>query len=279
MGNRAGTEQPPAANADQPITVMVPMGGLGTRFQKEGYKEPKPFIRILEKEMILWVLDHLTFREDDELVLVFNPSWLRMGELVNSIIKPQYPRVRIVHLSGETRGAADTVRIGLENVPDDVKKKPVMLVDCDTYYTADIIGMYRANSLKNASFVFHDTQKEPKYSYCTLDEGSDPPAITSTKEKVKISDWANSGCYCFASGDELLRECNELLNKKKTQKSQDGVGEYYTSGVITQMLDKKRPFVALKLETQDITVLGTPAQVRAFEGKLAPNPLRCRCGW
>jgi NDP-sugar pyrophosphorylase family protein len=258
---------------------MVPMGGLGTRFQKEGYKEPKPFIRILGKEMILWVLDNLTLRDDDELVLVFNPSWLRMGELVNRIIRPLYPRVRMVHLSGETRGAADTVRIGLANVPDEVRKKPVMLVDCDTYYTADIVSMYRAASLQNASFVFHDTKPEPKYSYCTLKDGTEPPAITGTKEKVKISDWANSGCYCFASGDELLRECDELLNRKKTQQSQDGVGEYYTSGVITQMLEKKRPFVALKLETEEMQVLGTPAQVRAFEGKLAPAPRRCRCGW
>ena len=41
------------------MNVIVPLGGLGTRFQNEGYNRPKPFVRVLGKEMILWVLDSL----------------------------------------------------------------------------------------------------------------------------------------------------------------------------------------------------------------------------
>ena len=44
--------------------VALPAIGRGqgayvTRFQNEGYNRPKPFVRVLGKEMILWVLDSL----------------------------------------------------------------------------------------------------------------------------------------------------------------------------------------------------------------------------
>ena len=72
--------------------------------------------------------------------------------------------------------------------------------------------------------------------------------ITQVKEKVKISDHANSGCYCFASGRELATQCQALLDAGSTQLSQDAVGEYYTSGVIAVMIDEGHTFVALQID-------------------------------
>ena len=37
------------------MNIIIPLGGLGSRFQTEGYARPKPFVRVLGKEMILWV--------------------------------------------------------------------------------------------------------------------------------------------------------------------------------------------------------------------------------
>lgn len=95
-------------------------------------------------------------------------------------------------------------------------------------------------------------------SYVEVGEGD---LIRSVKEKVKISDWANSGCYCFRNGVELENECALLLESGEKQLSQDKVPEYYTSGVIATMLAKGAPFKALKLQRNDFHVLGTPPQV------------------
>ena len=59
-----------------PLTVMIPLGGIGSRFQKEGYTKPKPFVSVLGKPMILWVLDSLKLSPQDALVVVYNPSWM-----------------------------------------------------------------------------------------------------------------------------------------------------------------------------------------------------------
>ena len=67
------------------MNVMVPLGGIGSRFQKEGYKYPKPFVRVLGKEMILWVVDSLKLRKEDSLVVVYNPAFLDMRELMEMV--------------------------------------------------------------------------------------------------------------------------------------------------------------------------------------------------
>ena len=119
------------------MNVMVPLGGIGSRFQKEGYKYPKPFVRVLGKEMILWVIDSLKLRKEDSLVVVYNPAFLDMRELMEMVVQ-HVPGTILVELPGPTRGAAETVRIGLEGLSASQRSRPTMLVDGDAFYTVDI---------------------------------------------------------------------------------------------------------------------------------------------
>mmetsp|Transcript_51521 Transcript_51521/g.149656 ORF Transcript_51521/g.149656 Transcript_51521/m.149656 type:complete len:498 (+) Transcript_51521:70-1563(+) len=249
--------------AEVAVNVIVPLGGLGSRFQKEGYvTRPKPFVPVLGKPMILWVLEHLTLGKEDKLVIVYNPSFMNIGNFMKEVVRDKYPDCALVELPGPTRGAAETVLLGLQGLEEDARKRPTMLVDGDTFYTADIVSKFREVAAgHNAVFCFHDIQEKPIYSYITMDAEDN---ITEVKEKVKISDWANSGCYCFRDGTQLASECEALIESNSKQESQDGIGEFYTSGVIAAMIAKKEPFRALKLEVPDIHVLGTPAQVEEF---------------
>ena len=51
--------------------------------------------------------------------------------------------------------------------------------------------------------------------------GADGKQITAIKEKVKISDWANTGCYCFRDGQQLLKYCAQIIERGETQLSQE----------------------------------------------------------
>ena len=171
------------------MTVMVPLGGIGSRFQKEGYAQPKPFVSVLGKPMILHVLDSLRLGPNDSLVIVYNPAW--MSPKFWGAVKAKYPSLRLVELPGATRGAAETVLIGLHGLPKSLRSQPVMLVDGDCFYDEDIVAQYRAiASRSNGVFFFVDTQPKPIYSYIVFDPAS--RRITQVKEKVKISDHANT---------------------------------------------------------------------------------------
>ena len=55
-----------------------------------------------------------------------------------------------------------------------------------------------------------------------------------------------------------------LLDAGSTQLSQDAIGEYYTSGVIAQMIEAGGPFRAIEIQPSQYHVLGTPSQLQAF---------------
>ena len=93
--------------------MIIPLGGIGSRFQKEGYERPKPFIRVLGKEMILWVVDSLKLAPEDRLVIVYNPGFMSLNDYME-IVRERVPDVIFVQLAGPTRGAAETVLFGLQ---------------------------------------------------------------------------------------------------------------------------------------------------------------------
>ena len=41
------------------MIVVIHLGGVGKRFSDLGYKDPKPLIKVLGKEIIFWVVDNL----------------------------------------------------------------------------------------------------------------------------------------------------------------------------------------------------------------------------
>jgi NDP-sugar pyrophosphorylase family protein len=91
---------------------------------RQGYvTRPKPFVRVLGKEMLLWLIDRLNLGPEDHLVICFNPAYLCTGELMRRFVQDQYPNVILVELKGDTRGAAETVMIALEALPAHLKTR------------------------------------------------------------------------------------------------------------------------------------------------------------
>ena len=85
--------------------ILIPMAGLGSRFQKVGYKDPKPLIPINGKPMIEQVIDSLNL--DGQWIFVVQQEHIdkyhidkRLKEIrPNSIVVPLLGlmRVRLVH--------------------------------------------------------------------------------------------------------------------------------------------------------------------------------------
>ena len=100
------------------LTVMIPLGGLGSRFAKDGYTmRTKPFVRVLGKEMLLWLTDQLNLRKDDVLVIVYNPAFSNIKVCMETILRPKlWDRVRFVELAGSTSGGAETVFLGVDGL-------------------------------------------------------------------------------------------------------------------------------------------------------------------
>jgi capsule biosynthesis phosphatase len=128
-----------------------------------------------------------------------------------------------------------------------------MIMDCDSIYSEDVILKYKNSSFKNAIFCFLDFQKAAIYSYSKIFEGK----VIDVKEKEKISNYANSGIYCFENGNVLKKYCTKIIKNGKRQKN-----EFYISGVYKEMIRDKLVIEAIIIE-KNICV-GTPNQLKSY---------------
>ena len=235
------------------MNILIPIGGIGERFKQDGYNSHKPLINVLGKLMIQHVIDCLNLSEKDNVIIVYNKilkehSFTQRIQCKNKII--------FIELPYQTKGAAETVLYGLKNIPNQLMKNNTIILDCDNFYTCDILQQYRNNRTKNAVFSFEDTLSKPIYSYVKTDAQN---RVLEIREKVKISDNANTGCYCFESGSVLKTYCELIMEKEIVENN-----EYYMSCVIKEMLNNNKQIACIKINKEHFHCLGTPMHVKIF---------------
>jgi NDP-sugar pyrophosphorylase family protein len=112
------------------MNVIIPIGGTGERFKEDGYNSPKPLIKVLGKHMLQHVLDCLNLKQEDNVIIVYNKTLKdysfkeRLNIKTNSMF---------IELPTQTKGAAETVLYGLQNIPTHLMKNNTIVLDCDNF--------------------------------------------------------------------------------------------------------------------------------------------------
>lgn len=245
------------------MNVIIPLGGMGERFLNEGYNKPKPLIQILGKTMIQHVIDSLILDKDDKIIIIYN-KWLNKYGF-EDVISRNYTNVILINLSIQTEGAVQTILYGLEYIKktnQTLLNNKTVIIDGDTVYNIDILS-YLRNQEFSSVVCFEDVMVEPIYSYIKIDENLN---ILDIKEKSKISNYANTGCYFFEDNNVLIEYCDNIIKENVREKN-----EFYTSCVIKKMLNDQLTFKAIIINVCDFDCIGTPNQLKQYSIKNEKN--------
>jgi capsule biosynthesis phosphatase len=232
------------------MIIIIPLGGIGDRFKKHGYKTPKALIKIFGKPILYYLLDNLNLQDIDFICIPYNIEY-SLYNFEETLIH-NYPNIKFkfIKLEHNTEGAAETINIGLKYIGD--IDKPVICLDGDNFYTTNIIKLWNS---KNMIFTFKDLSETNIYSYVKLKEDR----VIDIIEKEKISNNACSGAYGFSSSKQLFKYTQKILDNKIKQK-----GEYYTSTIIKEMINDDYVFNYSNIDTNNYHCLGTPIQLMYF---------------
>lgn len=234
------------------MNIIIPLGGMGERFKNDGYTKPKPLIKIFGKEMIYYLIDNLKVNESDQIYIIYHHDLDKYN--FKEKIQNRYKNITLIKLNRVTQGAAETLLYGLNNIDYTNRNKKTVVLDCDTFYTYDVLKFREMEH--NVVYCFRDDQDKPIYSYVKLGDNN---IINNIREKHKISEYANTGCYCFASGIILAEYCNKIINENIRENN-----EYYTSCAIAKMLEDGHIFKAQIIGKEDFQCVGTPLQLKIF---------------
>ena len=205
----AGTGVP--LRDESSLNVIIPMGGSGEAFREAGYTAPKPMIKIAGRPMLLHILDQLRLRLGDVVWLIIpNDMFLKFKAHLH--LSSEFPSVdiRICTFTCQTRGATETIFIGLQHMTTAELSRRTLCLDCDTLFFSDVLSMFRAVPKgMGMSAYFVDSGTAALYSYLRLDAHS---MIAEVREKNAISDLANNGAYGFPTGALLRKFIQEVLD-------------------------------------------------------------------
>jgi len=239
------------------MNIIIPLGGKGERFRKKGYDKPKPLIKVFNKEILFYVIDNLVINKDDKIFIIYNKDLDNYD--FSNIIKNKYTNINLIKLDRDTKGASETVFIGLNEIINNYSyNKKSILIDGDTFYTEDIINKFRSID-KNAVFYTHNFDANPVFSYIKIDNENN---IIDIKEKNKISDNANTGAYAFNDIKVLYNYAKYIVENNIIFNN-----ECYTSCIINEMINKNEQFLGIELNNNNVNVLGTPEQVENYISK------------
>jgi HAD superfamily hydrolase (TIGR01509 family) len=232
------------------MNIIIPLCGIGKRFQEAGYDLPKPLITVFDKKMIERVLDSIHYSSEDNLFIIYHHSLEEYG--FSTFIKTYDLHIQLIPIYKRTDGAAETILYGIQHIQQHRLSTTLqtLLIDCDTIYHVPILEKLREIST-SATICFEDMESNPIYSYVRVENGQ----IIEIKEKEKISSYANTGAYF----NELQYHCDAIIQKNIRYKN-----EYYISCVIQHMIDTGIPFQAVTIHRSNYSSLGTPEELQRY---------------
>jgi capsule biosynthesis phosphatase len=228
------------------MIVIIPLGGVGKRFSDLGYKDPKPLIRVLGKEIIFWVVDNLKLRKKDKLYIVYN------NQLEKFNFEEHFARhsnINFLKLEHNTSGPVETIYELTSILEKNLKNKGLLILDGDTFYKKNIISKINE---KHHTIFYHKTRiKEPIFSYIKFNKNK----IYEITEKKKISSNANTGAYYFNNIEKFNYYAKSALKKDK---------KIYVSKIYNLLISDSEKILSKEIKEREFGCLGTPKQIVDF---------------
>lgn len=211
-----------ASTPEFPLNIVIPMAGLGSRFQQAGYTVPKPLIEVRGRPMYAWAADSLPLEFATRLIFILLSSQPEFSRLRDDILR-RYARHNpiVLDVPALTAGQAVTVLRAREFIAN---AEPLLIHNADTAFTIDAAWAQQAWRLDcdGALLVFPSDEK--RWSYSREGAGG---WVTEVREKEVISPWASTGTYWFRRGADFVRLAEDRVRTGRREAAEYYVGPLY----------------------------------------------------
>ena len=237
------------------MNIIIPMVGLGSRFQKEGYTVPKPLIEVLGKTLIEHSID--SFNVDGKFIFItrdFHDD--DHNAKLSDILKKKRPESIEIRLKRMTGGAAESALAAKDLINND---DPLVIYNCDQFIDwkpEDFLKIISKKKPDAAVVLYHS--RDPKNSFAEVIDDR----VTRLVEKQAVSEHALIGFHYWAHGRDFVESAEKLIDNFRA----DHKTECFISETFNYMKDKN--ILPYHVGNNVFVPLGTPEDVSKYVGKV-----------
>ncbi|MFO0810369.1 MAG: NTP transferase domain-containing protein [Gemmataceae bacterium] len=241
--------------------VLLPMVGAGVRFQKEGYTQPKPLVRVAGVPMVRRSLDSLPPAKS--WLAVCRTDHLEHPGLVGALNGTDRD-VQALAVEGMTAGQASTCLIGCERLDPE---KPLSIAPCDAavvYNEAKFAALKDDPTIDCIVWTFrnhpHANRNPKQYGWVKADADGWIEGVSCKKPlgpDVK-RDPGIIGLFWFRKAKFFIEAAEELIRQNRRVN-----GEFYADSAVEVLLEQGRR--AKLFDVRHLICFGVPADVKTYE--------------
>lgn len=254
------------------MNVIIPMTGYGSRFVAAGYQELKPFIRVMGRPVIEWIVKDM-YPADVNIIFVCRGEHLMKDASMRERLLLLAPEAKIVSIEDwEKKGPVYDVLRGYRELLAQQAidaQEPCIINYCDFYMQWDYAAFAKEAAERGCDGAvpcysgFHPNLLPEKnyYASCLTDAQDDLIEIREkySFEKDKTKAKHSPGVYYFAGGAVMEKYCQILTEHEECAIN----GEYYASLPYNFMVqDGLKVWVPVNVEY--FCQWGTPEDMQEF---------------
>ncbi len=254
------------------MNVIIPMTGYGSRFVAAGYQELKPFIRVMGRPVIEWIVKDM-YPADVNIIFVCRGEHLMKDAFMRERLLLLAPEAKIVSIEDWVKKGPvyDVLRGYRELLAQQAidAQEPCIINYCDFYMQWDYAAFAQEAAERGCDGAvpcysgFHPNLLPEKnyYASCLTDAQDDLIEIREkySFEKDKTKAKHSPGVYYFAGGAVMEKYCQILTEHEECAIN----GEYYASLPYNFMVqDGLKVWVPVNVEY--FCQWGTPEDMQEF---------------
>lgn len=254
------------------MNVIIPMTGYGSRFVAAGYQELKPFIRVMGRPVIEWIVKDM-YPADVNIIFVCRGEHLMKDASMRERLLLLAPEAKIVSIEDWVKKGPvyDVLRGYRELLAQQAidAQEPCIINYCDFYMQWDYAAFAQEAAERGCDGAvpcysgFHPNLLPEKnyYASCLTDAQDDLIEIREkySFEKDKTKAKHSPGVYYFVGGAVMEKYCQILTEHEECAIN----GEYYASLPYNFMVqDGLKVWVPVNVEY--FCQWGTPEDMQEF---------------
>jgi dTDP-glucose pyrophosphorylase len=240
------------------MNIVIPMAGMGSRFSKAGYSDPKPFIKFLGKTMIEHVVDAIPNFGYYAVKLIFIVQQEHeTSHNATALLKSRWPDCEVVLIDGLTEGAACTV-LKATHLIDNKDCMAILNSDNIIHFDGHLVGdLLNDHSVDGVILTFEE-ESDPKWSFAKLANNG---YVAEVAEKKAISTHATAGIYFWKHGSNFVSAAKSMMIKNFRTN-----GEFYVAPVFNENVEGGEHIVIT--DVREMNGVGTPEDLEAYVAKM-----------
>lgn len=248
-----------ALQAEKNINILIPMAGLGSRFNKSHPGELKPLIDVCGQTMFERVILNLKQSNNITFIIVACKQTGSDANFLN-ILRKLKIKFKIILIDKVTQGPAATCLLAKKYINNDA---PLIIINCDQIIIDfNLNNLLKFANLNNADGVigaFHSNSN--KNSYIKLGEDL---RIQEIKEKIVISNIATNGVHLWTKGEDFVISALEMIEHNDRYSN-----EFYVAPTYNYLIKKGKKIIPFYYNLH--YPIGTPEDLNFFTENVYEN--------